>query len=89
MLPIMRRPEFDEAWGQTFTDRMRDYLDTLAASLDEDDETEVDTLSGLPFCGCPDCYDRETWLLATLLAVEGYEAGNVRLVDHPDPWPNP
>jgi len=77
----VRLPEFDEAWGENFIDQMRDYIDTLEASLDDDNEIEIDTLSGVPFCGCTDCYERETYLLATKLVIEGYEAGKVRLVD--------
>jgi hypothetical protein len=80
--PFGEVPVFDEEWGESFMRAMRDYVTTLESSLDDDPEnevTEVETISGLPFCGCSDCYERETYLMAVKLAIEGYAAGKVRL----------
>jgi hypothetical protein len=33
----------------------------------------------MPFCGCQDCYEREVYLMATKLVIEGYESGKVHL----------
>jgi hypothetical protein len=77
-----RVPEYSEEWGEAFLAAMHDYLETLETSLEGDDlDNDVETISGEPFCGCADCYEREMYLMATKLVVEGYESGKVRLVD--------
>ena len=78
-----RRPIFDEVWGERFQLAVRAYIESLEHTLSlegvigEEDTTE--TLSGLPYDGCSDCYERESWLMAVALAIQGYEAGEVRL----------
>ena len=76
-----RVPVFGEEWGESFVSALREYIDVLEVSLDDDTETavEIETISGEPFCGCSDCYEREVYLLATKLVIEGYEAGKVWL----------
>jgi hypothetical protein len=79
-----RLPEFDEEWGEAFTTAMREHMDQLYESIDADeDDPAADpvVLSGAPFCGCTDCDERERYLLATILIIEGYEQGKVKLVD--------
>jgi hypothetical protein len=78
-----RVPVFDEEWGELFMDAMASYVELLERSLEDegDDAVEVETISGVPFCGCQECWERETWLLAVKLAIEGFEAGKVRLED--------
>jgi hypothetical protein len=76
-------PEFDETWGAAFIERMRTHMDELHESLYGEDDREQETISGQPFCGCQDCDERERYLLATILILEGYEQGKVRLVDVP------
>ena len=73
-----RVPVFGEEWGEQFTTTLGEYIERLELSL-EDDTVEVETISGDPFCGCSVCYDRETYLMATKLAIEGYENGKVWL----------
>ena len=72
-------PVFDEEWGEAFTEAMRDYVNLLEVALEDGTEAEIETLSGEPFCGCSDCYEREVYLMAVKLALEGYEAGKVDL----------
>jgi hypothetical protein len=74
-----RVPEYSEQWGERFIDAMHEYISGLERGVDEGDD--VETISGEPFCGCSDCYEREAYLMAIALAIEGYEAGEVRLVD--------
>jgi hypothetical protein len=77
-----RVPVFSEAWGEKTLAAMREYIETLELALDDDSmEMEVETLSGEPFCGCSDCYEREGYLMMTKLVLEGHEAGEVRLSD--------
>jgi hypothetical protein len=74
-----RVPVFGEEWGEAFTEAMRDYVNLLEVALEDETEAEIETLSGEPFCGCQDCYEREVYLMATKLVIEGYEAGKVHL----------
>jgi len=78
-----RVPIFEEEWGEAYMEAMRVYVDLLEVSLEDGTEAEIETLSGMPFCGCSDCYEREVYLMATKLVIEGYEAGKVHL-EEPD-----
>jgi hypothetical protein len=73
-------PEFTENWGERFIRRMRDYMEELEESV-ENPEADGETLSGQPYDGCQDCVEREYGLMAIKLTIEGYEAGEVKLVD--------
>jgi hypothetical protein len=75
-----RVPTYSEEWGERFITTMRDYTEGLERAVDEDGVAE-ETLSGHPFCGCSDCYERETYLMAMALTIEGYQTGEVRLAD--------
>jgi len=81
-----RMPEFSEEWGQSFITKMRAHMEQLYESVNDDGEEDPDPvlLSGQPFCGCEDCDERERYLLATILIIEGYEAGEVTLVSADD-----
>jgi hypothetical protein len=74
-----RVPIFEEEWGEAFMGAMREYVDLLEVSLEDGTEGEIETLSGMPFCGCSDCYEREVYLMATKLVLEGQEDGKVWL----------
>lgn len=79
-------PVYSEAWGERFIETMREYINGLERAFDDDEDTGVDvddppTISGQVFCGCADCYEREMYLMAVALTIEGYEAGEVRLAD--------
>lgn len=74
----MQVPVFDEAWGQEFEAAIDAYMTLLWESVDEP-SMDVETLSGQPFDGCETCEFRERNLMAIKLAIEGYEAGKVRL----------
>ena len=79
---MRRLPDFDVEWGEEFTQRMRAHMDQLYESVTVGDgEMDQVTVSDQPFCGCEDCDERERYLLATILIIEGYEQGKVRLVD--------
>ena len=78
---VTRMPEYDERWAEGFIERIREHMDQLYWSLDGEDDREQETLSGQPFCGCQDCDERERYLLAIMLILEGHEQGKVRLAD--------
>jgi hypothetical protein len=75
---VTRLPDYDEQWGEEFVTQMREHMDQLYASVDAEEQL---TVSGQPFCGCQDCDERERYLLAIILILEGHEQGRVRLVD--------
>jgi hypothetical protein len=76
-----RLPNFDEEWGKSFIAKMRQHMEQLYASVyDEDTADPVQLLPEFPFCGCEECDERERYLLAMILIIEGYEAGKVTLV---------
>lgn len=82
--PVTKLPAFDEEWGTYFVNQIRAHMEQLYDSIDaEEDDPAADpvVLSGQPFCGCEDCDERERYLLATILIIEGYRAGKVKLVD--------
>lgn len=76
-----RVPVFSEEWGEQFSTTMQDYLTRLEQSLEDAIDADVETISGEPFCGCSVCWERETYLMAVKLAIEGHEAGLVWLED--------
>lgn len=47
----------DPEWASMLQRGIEDYMMLLQDSIDED--TDVETLSGQPYCGCSDCYWRE------------------------------
>lgn len=76
--PFGRVPVYDDQWGEQFTTVMNTYLAMLDESVENPDD-DVETLSGQPYDGCPDCVFRESNLMAIKLALEGHEQGKVRL----------
>ena len=46
----------DPEWASALQHDTDEYMMVLQESIDED--TDVDTLSGQPYCGCSDCYWR-------------------------------
>jgi len=78
-----RLPVYSEEWGAEFLTTMHDYIESLEISVENEIENIVEgvapTISGDSFCGCMVCYERETYLMATKLIIEGYEAGKVWL----------
>lgn len=70
---------YPEDWGTAFQKEMDAYL----GGLQEDLEHDIDplTASGYTYCGCFDCDTREVFYKAALLAIEGYRAGTVTLVE--------
>ena len=47
----------DEKWAEELQEGVEEYLMRLQDSIDEDEDME--TLSGDPYCGCSQCYFRE------------------------------
>jgi hypothetical protein len=59
----------DEAWASEFQRNLDEYMMRLQDSIDED--VDVDTVTGQPFCGCTDCYWREILAFAAPVIMQG------------------
>ena len=72
--------EWDKVPLELLEMEYNEYFNDLYGGLDpEDPQSEVgDTLSGVPFCGCEGCEQREifSFLLPRFIAL--YEQGHIR-----------
>ena len=70
----------DETWAQELEQGVEAYSDMLFEAVWAEEESEVsETLSGLPFCGCSQCFWRETLFYIVPKIIKGYEEGKVEL----------
>jgi len=58
----------DQAWASQLQRDLDEYMMRLQDSVDED--TDFETLSGQPYCGCSDCYWREVLCFVTPKIME-------------------
>ena len=71
----------DEGWAQVLEKGVEDYTDMLMDAVYEGTEDEItETISGEPFCGCSQCFWRETLFYLVPRLLEGYESGKVELL---------
>lgn len=68
----------DEMWASKLQHDLEDYLMRLADSVDED--SDIDTLTGQPYCGCSDCFWRELLAFVTPALLKGQTDGKIELV---------
>jgi hypothetical protein len=59
----------DEVWASQLQRGLDEYMMRLADSVDED--SDVETLTGQPYCGCSDCFWREILAYATPILLQG------------------
>lgn len=72
----------DTDWAQTIEKGVEDYTDMLFEAVWEgSDDVVPETLSGEPFCGCSQCFWRETLFYLVPHLLEGYENGKIELED--------
>ena len=67
----------DEKWASSFQQDLEEYMMVLQDSLDEDED--VETLSGEPYCGCSDCYWREILFFASPKLMMAQNEGKIEL----------
>ena len=70
----MRYYHNDIEWARNLEIGLDEYINDCLESVDNDDWT-FETVTGEPFCGCSDCYTRETvlWLMPRI--IDAYRAG--------------
>jgi len=72
----------DQDWAHTLEKGVEDYTDMLMDAIYEGTDDEVsETLSGELFCGCSQCFWRETFFYLVPRLLEGYEEGKVELLE--------
>jgi hypothetical protein len=72
----------DQDWAQTLEKGVEDYTDMLMDAVYEGTDDEIsETISGEPFCGCAQCFWRETLFYLVPRLLEGYEEGKVELFE--------
>ena len=72
----------DEKWAEDLQERLDLYMDQLAESVnDEDPENSFETLSGEYFCGCSNCYSRESLTFIANEILLGAQSGKIELAD--------
>lgn len=67
----------DVIWAETLQRELEEYRMELYISIDE--EQDIDTESGQPFCGCETCDIREILAYATPRILKAAQEGKVEL----------
>lgn len=79
----MSKKEFvvnDQKWAEELEQGVEAYTDKLFEDMWTNDEEETsETLSGLPFCGCSQCFWREALFFIVPKLLKGYEEGKIEL----------
>ena len=72
----------DGDWAHELETGVADYTDMLFEAVYEGSEDEIpETLSGNLFCGCAECFWRETLFYLVPRLLEGYNEGKVELIE--------
>lgn len=70
----------DQEWAVELEKGVESYTDMLFEAVFEGTEEEItETLSGEPFCGCAQCFWRETLFFLVPKLLKGYEEGKIEL----------
>ena len=81
----MKRLDYSEEWGVSLEAAYDEYMGGLWDTVDDDDPLSDEAghldVTGTYFCGCEVCERRASWTWLLTRAVEGYEAGALKLVD--------
>ena len=67
----------DRDWAQDLERGFEEYICKCVDSLDSDEEFETE--SGIFYCGCDTCYNRETISYLTPRIIQGYLDGKVTI----------
>lgn len=67
----------DEKWAEELQEGVEEYLMRLQDSIDEDEDME--TLSGEPYCGCSQCYFREMLFFVSPEIMRGQNEKKIEL----------
>jgi hypothetical protein len=65
----------DVEWAKKLEVGLEEYLMSLLESVDSGED--IDTESGIPYCGCDVCHTRETISYLTPRIIEGFTSQKV------------
>ena len=72
----------DQDWAHELEKGVETYTDMLMDAVYEGSDDEItETISGEPFCGCSQCFWRETLFYLVPRLLEGYNEGKVELLE--------
>lgn len=69
----------DERWASDLVKGVQQYTDALYDAVYDGEEDTVETITGYTFCGCEDCFWRETLTYLVPKIIAGYREGKVLL----------
>lgn len=67
----------DNDWAVTLQRETQQYMMELFDSVYADDDDDVETVTGIPFCGCDVCEYREMLAFVTPILIEGFLSGSI------------
>ena len=67
----------DEKWAEELQANVKEYLMLLQDSIDEDED--IQTISGQPYCGCNVCYFREMLFFVSPKIMRGQNEKKIEL----------
>jgi len=76
---MMKFQILDPEWAEKLQRGLEEYMMSLYASVDED--ADVETESGAPYCGCSDCENRELLSYMAPRIIKGYQDSKITLED--------
>lgn len=72
----------DQSWAHELEKGVEAYTDMLFEAIWEGEEESIpETLSEELFCGCSNCFWRETLFFLVPRIIEGYKEGKITLED--------
>lgn len=69
----------DQEWAQELEKGVETYTDMLFEAVWDGEDSVDETLSKEPFCGCSNCFWRETLFFLVPKIIKGYEEGKIEL----------
>lgn len=72
----------DVEWAQNLERSFKEYMASCEAQADDEwaeelAEENFTTVSGIEFCGCPECYTREAIMFLIPQIIDGYTNGKL------------
>lgn len=62
-------------WAKQLEEDFEEYIYSCMESVDGEHDDEFDTVSGVPYCGCSTCYNREVIMFLMPRIIDAYKQG--------------
>jgi hypothetical protein len=70
----------DDNWASDLQHGLEEYIDALMESLDSSEDDEIETETGIVFCGCNVCLWREVLAYTVPRLLEAESLGKIKLI---------